>query len=87
MGKHKAPKEYDVASLEDVEDDDELKSYFLDWAKENKPTQAAFDNLVNNGYNIRHLGLACKCETKFVKYLSEKIEVMFERGYKKLLKV
>ena len=47
MGKHKAPKEYDVTSLEDVEDDDELKTYFLDWAKENKPTQAAFDNLVN----------------------------------------
>ena len=47
MGKHKAPKEYDVSSLEDVEDDDELKTYFLDWAKENKPTQAAFDNLVN----------------------------------------
>ena len=47
MGKHKAPKEYDVSALEDVEDDDELKTYFLDWAKENKPTQNAFDNLVN----------------------------------------
>ena len=47
MGKHKAPKEYDVSSLEDVEDGDELKQYFVDWAKENKPTQAAFDNLVN----------------------------------------
>jgi hypothetical protein len=46
MGKHKAPKEYDISSLDDVEDDDELKSYFLEWAKENKPTQAAFDNLV-----------------------------------------
>ena len=46
MGKHKAPKEYDVTSLEDVEDDDELKTYFLDWAKENKPTQAAFDNFL-----------------------------------------
>ena len=47
MGKHKAPKEYDVAALEDVDDDDELKQYFVEWAKENKPTQAAFDNLVN----------------------------------------
>jgi hypothetical protein len=47
MGKHKAPKEYDMAALEDIDEDDELASYFKDWAKENKPTQAAFDNLVN----------------------------------------
>ncbi len=47
MGKHKAPREYDISALEDVEEDDELASYFMDWAKENKPTQAAFDNLVN----------------------------------------
>ena len=47
MGKHKAPKEYDMSALEDIDEDDELASYFKDWAKENKPTQAAFDNLVN----------------------------------------
>ena len=50
-------KEYDVTSLEDVEDDDELKTYFLDWAKENKPTQAAFDNLVNK---FKELSIAQK---------------------------
>ena len=33
-------KEYDVIeALEDVDDDDELKQYFVEWAKENKPTQ------------------------------------------------
>ena len=47
MGKHKAPKEYDMSALEGIDEDDELASYFKDWAKENKPTQAAFDNLVN----------------------------------------
>ena len=47
MGKHKAPKEYDMSALEDIDEDDELASYFKDWAKENKPTQAAYDNLVN----------------------------------------
>ena len=47
MGKHKAPKEYDLSALEDVDDEDPLKEYFVDWAKENKPTQGAFDNLVN----------------------------------------
>ena len=48
MGKHKAPKEYDLNVLEDVDvENDELAQFFMDWAKENKPTQAAFDNLVN----------------------------------------
>ena len=37
MGKHKAPKEYDMAALEDIDEDDELASYFKDWAKENLP--------------------------------------------------
>ena len=55
MGKHKAPKEYDMAALEDIDEDDELASYFKDWAKENKPTQAAFDNLVNKFKELSEL--------------------------------
>lgn len=47
MGKHKAPAEYDLSVMEDVDiEEDELAKEFLDWAKENKPTQAAFDKLV-----------------------------------------
>ena len=47
MGEHKAPKEYDLSSLDGIDiENDELAQYFMDWAKENKPTQAAFDNLV-----------------------------------------
>ena len=48
MGKHKAPKEYDMTVLEGVSDDDPLKEKFLNWAQENKPTQAAFDKLVKD---------------------------------------
>ena len=46
MGKHKAPSEYDLSVMEDIDEDDELAKEFLDWAKENKPTQGAFDKLV-----------------------------------------
>jgi len=48
MGKHKAPSEYDLSVMEDVDiENDVLAKEFLDWAKENKPTQGAFDKLVN----------------------------------------
>jgi len=33
MGKQKAPKEYDMSALEDIDEDDELASYFKDWSK------------------------------------------------------
>ena len=47
MGEHKAPKEYDLSVLDGVDiENDELAQYFMDWAKENKPTQAAFNDLV-----------------------------------------
>ena len=48
MGKHKAPKEYDLNVLEDVDvENDELAQFFMEWAQENKPTQGAFNDLVN----------------------------------------
>ena len=48
MGKHKAPKEYDLNVLEDVDvENDELAQFFMQWAQENKPTQGAFNDLVN----------------------------------------
>ena len=47
MGKHKAPKEYDITALEGVEEGDQIADMFMEWAKENKPTQAGFDKLVN----------------------------------------
>jgi hypothetical protein len=47
MGKHKAPKEYEMDALEDVDvDNDELAQYFLEWADKYKPTQGAFNELV-----------------------------------------
>ena len=53
MGKHKAPSEYDLSVMEDVDvDNDPLAKEFLDWAKENKPTQAAFDKLVGTFKNL-----------------------------------
>jgi hypothetical protein len=48
MGKHKAPKEYDLEVLEDVDvDNDELSQFFLDWSNKYKPTQGAFNELVD----------------------------------------
>ena len=47
MGKHKAPKEYDVSALEGIEEGDQIADMFMEWAKENKPTQVGFDKLVN----------------------------------------
>src|SRR5210317_1915441 len=39
MGKHKAPSEYDLSAMKDVDiENDVLAKEFLDWAKENKPT-------------------------------------------------
>ncbi len=35
MGKHKAPSEYDLSVMEDIDEDDELAKEFLDWAKLN----------------------------------------------------
>lgn len=47
MGKHKAPKEYDLSAFEGVDiDEDPLAKEFIDWANDNKPTQEAFDKLV-----------------------------------------
>jgi hypothetical protein len=47
MGKHKAPKEYDLAAFEGIDvENDELAKEFVDWANENKPTQEAFDKLI-----------------------------------------
>ena len=47
MGQHKAPKEYEMEALEDVDvDNDELAQYFLEWADKYKPTQGAFNELV-----------------------------------------
>ena len=47
MGKHKAPKEYDLEVLEDVDvENDELSQFFLDWTNKYKPTQGAFNELV-----------------------------------------
>jgi hypothetical protein len=47
MGKHKAPKEYDLSVFEGIDvDEDPLAKEFVDWANENKPTQEAFDRLV-----------------------------------------
>lgn len=48
MGKHKAPKEYDLEVLEDVDvDNDELAQFFMDWTSKYKPTQGAFNELVS----------------------------------------
>ena len=48
MGKHKAPKEYDLEVLEDVDvDNDELAQFFMDWTNKYKPTQGAFNELVS----------------------------------------
>lgn len=47
MGKHKAPKEYDVSALEGIEEGDQIADMFMEWAKDNKPTQVGFDKLVN----------------------------------------
>jgi len=47
MGKHKAPKEYDLTAFEGIDvDEDPLAKEFIDWANDNKPTQEAFDRLV-----------------------------------------
>ena len=47
MGKHKAPKEYDLSVFEGIDvEEDPLAQEFVDWANENKPTQEAFDKLV-----------------------------------------
>jgi hypothetical protein len=47
MGKHKAPKEYDLSVFEGIDvDNDPLAKEFVDWANDNKPTQEAFDKLV-----------------------------------------
>ena len=32
MGKHKAPKEYDLSVMDDVDENDELAKFFIDWA-------------------------------------------------------
>ena len=46
-GKHKAPEEYDVGVLEEfnIPNDDPVASFYLDWAKNNGVSQAAFDDL------------------------------------------
>jgi hypothetical protein len=47
MGKHKAPKEYDLGVFEGIDvENDPLAQEFVGWANENKPTQEAFDKLV-----------------------------------------
>lgn len=48
QGKHKAPENgnYDLAAFGDTPDDDPLKSYVIDWAKENGVSQAGLDSLV-----------------------------------------
>ena len=47
MGKHKAPKEYDLTAFDGVDiENDPLAKEFVDWANENKPTQQAFDKLI-----------------------------------------
>jgi hypothetical protein len=46
MGGHKAPDKYDFSLLDDVEDDDPLKTFVTDWIQENRPTQEAVDTLV-----------------------------------------
>jgi hypothetical protein len=47
MGKHKAPKEYDLGVFEGIDvENDPLAQEFVDWANDNKPTQEAFDKLV-----------------------------------------
>lgn len=47
MGGHKAPKEYDMGVFDDIDPEDELALGFVDWAEKNKPSQEAFDGLVN----------------------------------------
>jgi hypothetical protein len=46
-GKHKAPEEYDMASLSDqgLDSDDPTVSVYQDWAKENGISQDAFEDL------------------------------------------
>ena len=47
MGKHKAPKEYDLNVFEGIDvEEDPLAQEFLSWANANKPSQEAFDQLV-----------------------------------------
>lgn len=46
MGGHKAPKEYDMEVFEDIDPEDKLATDFVDWSKEHKPSQDAFNKLV-----------------------------------------
>ena len=47
QGKHKAPEKYDTAVLEEfrIPADDPVASFYLDWAKNNGVSQAAFEDL------------------------------------------
>ena len=46
MGGHKAPEEYNLDVLEGVDPEDALANDFVNWAKEAKPSQDQFNNLV-----------------------------------------
>lgn len=73
QGKHKVPEEYDDTVLKNagISEDDELADYVKSWAKENRVSQSAFEDLASKFISMSQLE-------------AEQAQVSFEEEYKKL---